>query len=137
MAVQDSGVLQVNRSPSTKSLFQSLHNVGVGSTGSKERTSAIEDKKPESAGHQKNKFKLELPKFSGDPMEWYDFWKMFQTLIESEDLGDVEKIQHLLMSMQSEEAKSIVTYASIRCLDVEKHTIPQVCDEGFQSSHDA
>ena len=80
--------------------------------GSKERTSAIEDKKPESAGHRKNKFKLELPKFSGDPMEWYDYWKMFQTLIESEDLGDVEKIQHLLMSMQSEEAKSIVTYAS-------------------------
>lgn len=32
--------------------------------------------------------------------------------MESEELGDVEKIQHLLMSMQSEEAKSIVTYAS-------------------------
>ena len=40
--------------------------------------------------------KLELPKFSGKPMDWPDVWDQFQTSIHSiSDLGDIDRFNYL------------------------------------------
>lgn len=60
----------------------------------------------------RTKFKLDLPKFDGAVLQWNVFWEMFERLISSAGLSDVEKTQHLLQSMQSEEGAAIVRCAS-------------------------
>ena len=40
--------------------------------------------------------KLELPKFSGNPMDWPGLWDLFQTSIHSGDgLSDVDRFNYL------------------------------------------
>ena len=49
--------------------------------------------------------KATLPKFSGNVLEWCDFWRTFKPLLDREtSLSDVEKIAHLLASMSGEQA---------------------------------
>ena len=55
-----------------------------------------------------SKLKLELPKFSGDLLQWKDFWDLFSAVIETEHLSDREKICHLQTSMRTDEAKSVM-----------------------------
>ena len=59
-----------------------------------------------------SKLKLELPKFSGDLLQWKDFWDLFSAVIETEHLSDREKICHLQTSMRTDEAKSVVRHAA-------------------------
>jgi len=39
--------------------------------------------------------KLDLPKFSGDPMEWPTFWESFEACVADSDLPDVAKLTYL------------------------------------------
>ena len=59
-----------------------------------------------------SKLKLELPKFSGDLLQWKDFWDLFSAVIEMEHLSDREKICHLQTSMHTDEAKSVVRHTA-------------------------
>ena len=57
-----------------------------------------------------SKLKLELPHFSGDILQWKDFWHVFSSIMEKE--SDAEKICHLTTAMQSPEAKTVVRRAA-------------------------
>ena len=49
-----------------------------------------------------SKLKLELSEFSGDLLQWKDFWDLFSAVIETEHLSDREKICHLQTSMRTD-----------------------------------
>ena len=56
---------------------------------------------------------LETTKFSGNILEWKDFWKLFSSVIEKDHtLTDVDKICYLSRAMEDEEAKAIVTHTA-------------------------
>ncbi len=63
-----------------------------------------------------NSFKLtlDLPKFSGKPIDWIDFKLLFTAAIDKHGHGliDEEKSCHLLKAMSSEESRRIVQFAS-------------------------
>ena len=60
-----------------------------------------------------SKLKLELPHFSGDILQWKDFWRVFSSVMDKETtLSDAEKICHLTTAMQSPEAKTVVRRAA-------------------------
>ena len=62
----------------------------------------------------RSQLKLELPSFSGDLLEWREFWHLFSARIERETgLSECEKIGCLESAMSSAEAKDIVRHASI------------------------
>ena len=63
--------------------------------------------------HHHSKLCLELPKFTGDLLQWKDFWNLFNAVIEGEHLSDREKICHLQTAMRSEEAKTVVRHAAV------------------------
>ena len=54
---------------------------------------------------------LELPSFSGDILQWKEFWDLFSPLIEREALEEREKITHLITALQDSESKSIARHA--------------------------
>ena len=56
--------------------------------------------------------RLELPSFSGEIIQWKDFWALFSAVIDKEALSDHEKICHLQAAMKTEEAKSVVRHAA-------------------------
>ncbi len=88
-----------------------------------------------------------LSKFSGDILDWRDFWRVFEPLPSKEfGLTDEEKITHLLESMQGQEAlKEARTSAGahdkyeevIACLKkmydqpkvVYKHHVKKLCEQ--------
>ncbi len=58
-------------------------------------------------------YKLALPKFSGQIIDWHNFWGIYEGRLERETaLSDLEKIGCLEEAMQSYEAKDIVRQAS-------------------------
>ena len=62
----------------------------------------------------RSRLRLELPTFSGDMLEWREFWHLFSARMEREPgLSQVEKIGCLESSMASTEAREIIRYASI------------------------
>ena len=70
---------------------------------------------PVAARPPPSKLKLELPRFSGDILQWKDFWHVFSSIMEKETtLSDAEKICHLTTAMQSPEAnaKTVVQRAA-------------------------
>ena len=57
--------------------------------------------------------RLSLPSFSGDLLDWKDFWGVFSSIIDKEtSLSDAEKICHLTAVMQSKELKELVQRAA-------------------------
>ena len=57
--------------------------------------------------------RLSLPTFSGDILDWKDFWRIFSSIIDKEtSLTDAEKICHLTAAMQSKESKELVQRAA-------------------------
>ena len=57
----------------------------------------------EPAQHR-SKLKIELPTFSGDPLQWNEFWKLFSRLIDKEtDITNEEKTHFLIQSMRDSE----------------------------------
>ena len=97
--------------------------------------------------HRNNSLKTKLPKFSGDILDWRDFWRVFEPLLAKEvGLTDEEKIAHLLESMQGQEAlKEARTAAGahdkyeevVACLKktydhprvVYKHHVKKLCEQ--------
>ena len=68
---------------------------------------------PVTARPPPSKLKLEIPRFSGDILQWKDFWHVFSSIMEKETtLSDAEKICHLTTAMQSPEAKTVVQRAA-------------------------
>ena len=59
-----------------------------------------------------SRLRLELPSFSGDILQWKEFWDLFSPLIEREALEEREKITHLITALQDSESKSIARHAS-------------------------
>ncbi len=56
-----------------------------------------------------SRLKLDLPKFSGDMLDWRQFWSLFSVRIEREiGLTDPEKVSCLEEAMQDAAAKNIV-----------------------------
>ena len=51
--------------------------------------------------------KLELPRFSGDPLKWKEFWEPFEATIDRSDMTDVSKFSYL-KSLLDGEAKATV-----------------------------
>ena len=70
------------------------------------------DEPVEPARSYHSKLKLQLPTFSGDLLQWKDFWDLFGAVIESERLTDREKICHIQSAMKSEDAKTVVRHAA-------------------------
>lgn len=57
---------------------------------------------PVAARPPSSKLKLELPHFSGDLLQWKDFWRVFSSIMDKETtLSDAEKICHLTTAMQA------------------------------------
>ena len=61
---------------------------------------------------RRSRLRLELPYFSGDILQWKEFWDLFSPLIEREALEEREKITHLITALQDSESKSIARHAS-------------------------
>jgi len=62
-----------------------------------------------SAPPKSSRLKLELPKFSGDMLDWREFWNIFSPRLEREpDLEDYERINCLEDAMLDDKAKEIV-----------------------------
>ncbi len=61
-----------------------------------------------------SKLTLDLPKFSGKPIDWIHFKLLFTAAIDKHGHGliDEEKSCHLLKAMSSEESRRIVKFAS-------------------------
>ena len=64
----------------------------------------------------RSKLKIELPTFSGDPLQRNEFWKLISRLIDKEtDITDEEKTYFLIQSMRDSEsetcARSAATYS--------------------------
>ena len=64
------------------------------------------DESPTTSQSFHSKLKLQLPHFSGDLLQWKDFWDLFSAVIE--------KICHLQASMKSEDAKTVVRHAAAK-----------------------
>ena len=57
--------------------------------------------------------RLSLPSFSGDLLDWKDFWRVFSSIMDKEtSLSDAEKICHLTDAMQSKESRELVQRAA-------------------------
>lgn len=56
--------------------------------------------------------KLELPDFSGEPLEWQSFWDQFRAVIDESDLPDVNKFTYL-RSLLTGEAKAAIKGLSL------------------------
>ena len=55
-----------------------------------------------------SKLKLSLPTFSGNILQWWDFWSLFSDIIDKEkSLMDSEKICHLLSSMKGSDVQDL------------------------------
>ncbi len=53
--------------------------------------------------------KLDLPTYSGDILDWREFWHLFSARIDREtDLSDYEKISCLENAMEDPEAKTVI-----------------------------
>ncbi len=61
-----------------------------------------------------SKLTLDLPKFSGKPVDWADFKNLFTAAIDKHGAGlvDAERCCHLLKAMTTEEAQKIVQFYS-------------------------
>ncbi len=73
------------------------------------------DSVPSAVTHKKSSssLRLSLPTFSGDILDWKDFWRVFSSIINKESsLTDAEKICHLTAAMQSKESKELVQRAA-------------------------
>ena len=56
----------------------------------------------------RNKIKIELPTFSGEPLKWTNFWKLFSRLIDKEDeLSEEEKTHLLVTAMKDKDAENL------------------------------
>ena len=51
--------------------------------------------------------KLQLPKFSGDPKKWQEWWDSFQVIHENTSLSDVNKFRHLKTLLEGPAATAI------------------------------
>ena len=76
-----------------------------------------EDDKRSSCGGTSTKVdvklpKLELPDFSGDPLEWQSFWDQFTAVIHESDMPDVNKFTYL-RSLLKGEAKAAIQGLSL------------------------
>ncbi len=62
------------------------------------------------AHKEQTKFNLELPSFSGKPIDWADFFDLFDSTLKTrgKHLNDKEKRCLLLKDMRTEEAKRTV-----------------------------
>ncbi len=74
---------------------------------------------------------VDLPKFSGDPMEWYSFKNLFTITITNYYAGAPQTVTTTLLTkaMESEEARSIVTTAAVgdKCYDDAFKALEAVC----------
>ena len=52
--------------------------------------------------------KLELPKFSGDVLNWISFWDQFTAVVHNADMPNIQKFTYLL-SLLKDEAKSVIS----------------------------
>ena len=57
--------------------------------------------------------KLELPKFSGDIIEWQPFWDKFKATVDSSELPVITKFTYLQSLLVGEADASIFSYPSI------------------------
>ena len=60
------------------------------------------------AGAEAKLPKLTLPKFSGDPLQWSEFWEPFDALVHSTELTDIVKFTYLSTLLEGE-AKATVS----------------------------
>ena len=66
---------------------------------------------PQSGSH--SNLHLSLPSFSGDLLDWKDFWCVFSSIIDKEMfLSDAEKICQLTAAMQSKESRELMQRAA-------------------------
>ena len=63
-------------------------------------SSKLSEKLADLAVSKRSRLRLELPTFSGNILQWRDFWSPFSPLIEREGLQDREKIAHLIVSLR-------------------------------------
>ena len=79
-----------------------------------EKTGAAEPVKVRTEVVSATKLNLELPTFSGNPMDWTDFHALFTASVDKRgvSLVDAEKCCLLLKAMSSEESRRIVKYYS-------------------------
>ena len=71
---------------------------------------ADEDKPEHVTYHERSRFDVELPSFSGKPLDWQPFHDLFSTALKSrgKHLNDKEKRCLLVKAMRDDEAKQVV-----------------------------
>jgi hypothetical protein len=73
----------------------------------KRSPSLTEERRPSSCSTAVALPKLELPKFSGNVMQWQEFWQKFEVTVDKSDLPAVSKMTYLQSVLQGE-AKACV-----------------------------
>jgi hypothetical protein len=73
----------------------------------KRSPSLTEERRPSSCSAAVALPKLELPKFSGNVMQWQEFWQKFEVTVDKSDLPAVSKMTYLQSVLQGE-AKACV-----------------------------
>ena len=63
-------------------------------------------------GPAPSRLHLELPSFSGEIINWKEFWALLSAVIDKEALSDHEEICHLQAAMKTEEAKPVVMHTA-------------------------
>ena len=66
-----------------------------------------------SSPQPRSNLRLSLPSFSGNLLDWKDFWHVFSSIMDKEtSLFDAEKICHFTAAMQSKESRELVQRAA-------------------------
>ena len=92
----------------TKSLMDVLKKRAI---EKKKPTADTDEDKPEHVTyHERSRFDVELPSFSGKPLDWQPFHDLFSTTLKSrgKHLNDKEKRCLLVKAMRDDEAKQVV-----------------------------
>jgi hypothetical protein len=53
---------------------------------------------------------IEVPKFSGDPAKWPQFWGLFENCIDSQPVTGIEKMSYLVSRLEGNAAKLVAGY---------------------------
>ena len=62
-----------------------------------------------------SRLKIDLPTFSGSPLDWHDFWKLFSSILDREtDLSDAECICLLVKAMKGQDALDVAWRAAAK-----------------------
>ncbi|KAL3997324.1 hypothetical protein ACH3XW_10390 [Acanthocheilonema viteae] len=75
---------------------------------------------------------LSLPKFSGDPKTWREFWSCFEASVHSQNLPDIQKLNYLVSCLKGSALQLVRNYDRVsenpKTYDIKLITSVEICN---------